>query len=134
MDYQISESIAKKLQTLTAMPAVQRALAYLEADNASSVEEQIAFTLTEAPTFHEEARAALYASKLAALGVADIATDPSNTVAGMLRGTEDGTVSIEAHLDTVFPFGTTKEVRREGDTLYAPGIYDNAREIGRAHV
>lgn len=129
MDYQISESIAKKLQTLTAMPAVQRALAYLEADNASSVEEQIAFTLTEAPTFHEEARAALYASKLAALGVADIATDPSNTVAGMLRGTEDGTVSIEAHLDTVFPFGTTKEVRREGDTLYAPGIYDNARGI-----
>ena len=36
---------------------------------------------------------------------------------------------MEAHLDTVFPFGSVKEVRREGNRLCAPGICDDTRGL-----
>jgi acetylornithine deacetylase/succinyl-diaminopimelate desuccinylase-like protein len=33
---------------------------------------------------------------------------------------------VSAHLDTVFPEGTNVKVRREGDTLHAPGVGDDS--------
>jgi acetylornithine deacetylase/succinyl-diaminopimelate desuccinylase-like protein len=38
-------------------------------------------------------------------------------------------VVIAAHLDTVFPEGTTVTVRREGTKLFAPGIGDDTRSL-----
>ena len=38
-------------------------------------------------------------------------------------------VIISAHLDTVFPRGTSLFVRRDGARLIGPGIYDNSRGL-----
>jgi len=38
-------------------------------------------------------------------------------------------ILVEAHLDTVFPKGSVKEVRRENGILYAPGIVDDTRGL-----
>jgi acetylornithine deacetylase/succinyl-diaminopimelate desuccinylase-like protein len=55
-----------------------------------------------------------------------IHTDKIGNVIGELRGSnEREIVLITAHLDTVFPSGTTIEVQREGERLVAPGISDN---------
>jgi acetylornithine deacetylase/succinyl-diaminopimelate desuccinylase-like protein len=36
---------------------------------------------------------------------------------------------VDAHLDTVFPFGTDVKVKQKGDTLFAPGITDANRAL-----
>lgn len=46
---------------------------------------------------------------------------------GRLKGTNAGpTVVFAAHMDTVHPIDTPLKVRREGDTLLAPGVFDNS--------
>ncbi|MBR2405826.1 MAG: M20/M25/M40 family metallo-hydrolase [Clostridia bacterium] len=130
MDYQVSEKNRKLMETLLALPSVQKALDFLETEQDRSIEEQIEICLIESPTFYEQSRAEHYAEKLRESGlVQDVAIDEKYNVTGKVTGTTDEGILLEAHLDTVFPFGTVKEVRREGDTLYAPGIYDNARGI-----
>lgn len=128
MSYQVSESIQKRFDELLAMSQVQEALAFIERDHENCVADQKEFCLTESPTFHEEERARRYMEKLRAIGgIEQLEMDEMNNVTGFIPGTEEGFVLTEAHMDTVFPFGTTKEIREDGDMLYAPGIYDNAR-------
>lgn len=129
MSYQASEKIQGIFDRLVAMPQVQQGLAYIKEHLDDSVEEQIEFCLIEAPTYHEEGRAQRLKEKFEEIGIENVSIDENNNVDGFFPGTEDGRILTEAHIDTVFPFGTVKGVRREGDMLYAPGIYDNARGI-----
>ena len=129
MLYQVSDVIQQRFQQLVSLPAVQKGLQYIEHTHMESIDEQIEFAMIEAPTFHEDKRAARFKEKLEAIGICDVKIDGNNNVDGFILGTERARILTEAHLDTVFPFGTTTEVRREGDMLYAPGIYDNARGI-----
>ncbi len=130
MDYQVSKTNKELMEKILSLPAVQNALRFLEDEQSYSIEEQIELCLIEAPTFHEEARANCYAQKLKNLGlIRDVAIDEKFNVAGIIPGSTEERILLEAHLDTVFPFGTVKEVRREGNVLYAPGIYDNARGL-----
>jgi acetylornithine deacetylase/succinyl-diaminopimelate desuccinylase-like protein len=51
-------------------------------------------------------------------------------VSGVRKGTGGGpTVVFAAHTDTVFPEGTPVHVRREGDTLTAPGVGDDTANL-----
>jgi acetylornithine deacetylase/succinyl-diaminopimelate desuccinylase-like protein len=51
-------------------------------------------------------------------------------VSGVRKGTGGGpTVVFAAHTDSVFPEGTPIHVRREGDTLTAPGVGDDAANL-----
>ena len=129
MTYQVSKGMKGKFSALLAMPQVQESLNYIKANHSCSIDEQIEFALIEAPTFQEKNRADHLRDKLCEIGVENVCIDEHNNVEGMIKGTEAGLVLTEAHIDTVFPFGTTSAVRREGDMLYAPGIYDNARGI-----
>jgi glutamate carboxypeptidase len=49
-----------------------------------------------------------------------------NDILSVIRGEGEGTVLLLGHTDTVYPVGTaaTRPVRREGDTLYGPGVCD----------
>jgi tripeptide aminopeptidase len=92
------------------------------------VQELITITEIPAPPFGEQARGAYFAQQFKALGLTEVATDAEGNVTGLRRGT--GTaggplVVISAHLDTVFPKGTDVKVRREGNTLNAPGVGDD---------
>lgn len=104
------------------------AKAALAGDYDRIVKELITITEIPAPPFGEAARAAYVAQQFKALGLADVAVDTEGNVTGLRRGTVapgGRLVVISAHLDTVFPAGTDVTVRREGNTLNAPGIGDD---------
>ncbi len=129
MEYRVSENVENKLRALTAMPEVRAALEFLKNDQARSIEEQIEFAKIEAPSHHEEARAKRFAEKLRALTEDPVVIDEKYNVESIPPEKDGKTFLLEAHLDTVFPFGTVTDVLRDGDELRAPGIYDNARGI-----
>ena len=130
MDYQVSPKVQQLFDRITAMEQVQTGLQYIRDEEAYCIDEQIELTLIEAPTFHEEQRASVFCEKLQLLGLEDVHADPYGNAIGRWKGTGGGpTVLVEAHLDTVFPFGTVTEVRREGTLLYAPGIDDDTRGL-----
>jgi len=127
MQYQVSERIQNSFRELVQIPEVRAALAFLEKDQENSIKEQMEIAMIEAPSFHEQERAAYYAKKLENLTDGNAFIDERFNVESVYGAEVGKTILVEAHLDTVFPFGTVKEVKREGDRLYAPGIYDDAR-------
>jgi tripeptide aminopeptidase len=89
--------------------------------------EQIQIELTQipAPTFHEAARAAYVAKRLAGLGLSGVHLDGAGNVVAERPGASRRAFVLAAHLDTVSPPGFPIEVRRANGRLYAPGISDN---------
>ena len=130
MDFQVSEKVQKTFDALMALPEVKKALEFIEADAPNSIEEQKKLTLIEAPTFHEDARAAAYAEILKDLGLEDVHVDEYKNAIGLWKGTGNGPkIMVEAHLDTVFPFGSVTEIKEKDGVLYAPGIVDDTRGL-----
>ena len=130
MEYSVSEKNRELMDRILEMEEVHDALVFLEEDQSHSIEQQIELCMIESPTYHEESRALRYAEMLRESGnVEGIGIDSRFNVTGTIPGRGKGRILLEAHLDTVFPFGTVHGVRREGATLYAPGIYDNARGL-----
>ena len=126
-EYRVSENVRNTFDAVLAVPGVRGVLASVQAENEDSIAEQITIAKTEAPTFREEGRSALMAGKLSGVGLADVTQEENRNVFGFLKGSGAETILLEAHMDTVYPFGTTKEIRCEEGVLYGPGIYDNAR-------
>jgi tripeptide aminopeptidase len=111
----------------TALAEVRSRLA---ARDDAIVRAQIAVSEIAAPTGSEAERAAWVASRFAALGLRGVRTDAAGNVIGRRPGAADrAAVVVCAHLDTVFPRGTSLEVRRDGSRLAGPGISDNGRGI-----
>jgi tripeptide aminopeptidase len=116
----------------TATPALaqsanlQAAHARIAADYETTVAEVIELTEIPAPPFKEAARAARMAEKFKALGLSDVHIDDVGNVIGIRPGKDRAAkaLMVAAHLDTVFPPDVPIKVRREGDTLHAPGIGD----------
>ncbi len=128
MDYQVSEKIQSTFDKTIKNPQIAQAIEMIRGDHAFSMEEHKAFVLCEAPTFCEDERAKLFAQKLTEYGLPDVRIDEDKNVWGIRKGTGNGPVIlVEAHMDTVFPFGSVKEVRDENGVMYAPGATDNTR-------
>jgi tripeptide aminopeptidase len=105
-------------------PRVAHVLEFLKANASATTEEQIRITEIAAPPFHEGARAAYMKKSLATAGLR-VDMDATGNVIGEFAGTSPDIVMLTAHMDTVFPAGTTVNVKREGNRLLAPGISDN---------
>ena len=130
MDYQVSAKVQALFEQVLELDEVKKAMAFVEADAEQSIEEQIALTLIEAPTFHEAERAQAFAKYLGDLGLENPHVDEYGNAVALWKGTGNGPkILVEAHLDTVFPKGSVKEVRRENGILYAPGIVDDTRGL-----
>ncbi|HIU42766.1 MAG TPA: M20/M25/M40 family metallo-hydrolase [Candidatus Ventrousia excrementavium] len=128
--YQTSEQCAQQFKTMTGLPQVQKALELIEQDQDRCIAEQCELVQIEAPTGHEEKRAAVFADKLRALGLEDVHIDRGGNVVALRRGKGKGPrVLIEGHLDTVFPFGSVKGVEQRDGFIYAPGIGDDTRAL-----
>jgi acetylornithine deacetylase/succinyl-diaminopimelate desuccinylase-like protein len=116
-----------------AQPAGQMAAAHarIAADYDQIIAELIELTEIPAPPFKEAARAARMQQKFTALGLADVHVDAVGNVIGTRPGRDRAApaLAVAAHLDTVFPPGTPIAVRREGDTLHAPGIGDTTSTL-----
>lgn len=120
---------ARASELLASQP-FKTATARIDADYDRIVGDIITLTEIEAPPFLEENRARAYMKMLADHGLEDVEMDAEGSVMGIRRGTGGGPmVAIAAHMDTVFPAGTDVKVRREGNTLYAPGIGDDTSSL-----
>ena len=118
------------MNAIMKQPAVLKARAALESENAWTIEQQVALCEIPSPPFGEAARGAEYRSRLAAVGVSNIRIDQEGNVIGEIRGSRPGpTILLSGHLDTVFPEGTDVKVRREGTKLFGPGIGDDCRGL-----
>jgi acetylornithine deacetylase/succinyl-diaminopimelate desuccinylase-like protein len=114
----------------TSNPSVRAALDIIKADNAWTLQQQTELTQIPAPPFKESARAAEFKKRLEVLGVTNIRIDSVGNVIAERPGSGNGpTVLIQGHLDTVFPEGTDVTLKRQGDTLHAPGIGDDDRGL-----
>lgn len=130
MDYQVSAKIQGLFDQVTAIDEVKKGIEFIEKDQDQSISDQKALTLIESPTFHEETRAKAYCGYLEDLGLENVHIDEYGNAVGLLKGTGGGPkVLVEAHMDTVFPFGSVKEVKEENGVLYAPGIVDDTRGL-----
>lgn len=121
---------ASRVTDLWRAQPVVRARAALRAADALIVASQIAISEIEAPTGDERRRGAWVADRFRAAGLTGVRVDEANNVVGRRAGIVDDTpVVICAHLDTVFPLGTSVRVRRSGRRLEGPGIGDNGRGL-----
>ena len=128
MSYQVSSNIQETLDKLLALPQVQKALEFAQQDADQTLENQIELCKIEAPTFHEEKKAARYAEMYKELGLENVHIDRHGNVEGLRPGKGGGKkVLMEGHMDTVFPIGTNPQPRKEGTRVYAPGIVDDTR-------
>jgi tripeptide aminopeptidase len=112
---------------------VAHVLEFLKANASATTEEQIRITEIAAPPFHEGARAA-YMKKLLTTAGLRVDMDATGNVIGEFAGTSPDIVMLTAHMDTVFPAGTTVNVKREGNRLLAPGISDNGTGLAAIAV
>jgi acetylornithine deacetylase/succinyl-diaminopimelate desuccinylase-like protein len=110
---------------------VKRALNYLKATEAETINDQIKACEIPAPTFEETQRGLHLKQRFTELGLKNIRVDAVGNVIGERPGAGTGPVLIlAAHLDTVFPAGTDVKVKRNGTVLTAPGIGDDSRGLG----
>lgn len=130
MDYSIGNEAKALLESLLAKPEVQSALNYALADSPRCLEQHIRLTEIEAPTYQEQQRAEAFAELLRAEGIEDVHIGKGGNVIGIRRGGKPGPkVLVDAHLDTVFPFGSVSKVEEKDGILYAPGICDDTRAL-----
>jgi len=116
--------------SLLAQPDVAKAMESIDARSPAIVDEWVRLVEIQAPSGKEQARAQYIRVEMEKLGLTDIHTDDMFNVSGVRKGTGGGpTVVFCAHTDTVFPEGTPVKVKREGDTLTAPGVGDDTANL-----
>ena len=128
MSYQVSEKIQAKVEALTAIEAVQKALAFMEEDHEAIVEKQCELALIPAPTGSEAAKAARMLEMFKEEGLEDCHIDEYGNCVGIRKGTGGGkAVLLEGHMDTVFPLDTKLEIIKDNGWIKCPGIVDDTR-------
>ncbi len=106
---------------------VASALKYIEENQEKQLAEWIYISEIPAKSRHEEKRAAYLAQQMREAGLDQVRLDEIGNVIGVLKGTaNEPAVVFAAHMDTVHPMDTPLKVRREGDKLHGPGIFDNS--------
>src|SRR5579863_10216141 len=116
--------------SLLEKPEIRAALKSVDDRAAGIVDEWVRLVEIPAPSGKEQARAKYIRDEMEKLGLADIRVDDMFNVSGVRKGTGGGPTAVfAAHTDTVFPEGTPIHVRREGDTLTAPGVGDDTSNL-----
>ncbi len=115
--------------SLVERPAVRDALRWLDSNFEGQVAEWIRITEIPAKSEHEQGRARYVREQLEQEGLV-VTIDSIGNVIARRPGEGGGeTVVFAAHLDTVHPMDTDITVRREGNILRAPGVFDNSASI-----
>lgn len=112
---------------------VKQCLTQIQEEEESVLEFQKQIAMIDGPTFQETPRAKAMEACFSELGLEDVTCDELGNVYGTLYGEDPEAtclpIVIEAHCDTVFPFGTAGEIRQENSVLYGPAISDNSRGL-----
>lgn len=124
-----ADSAAARVRATAELPSVRAALDWLDRNDEAQIAEWIRLTEIPAPSGFEQRRAAYVKAELEKLGLT-VTVDSIGNVTSVRRGTGGGPVLVfAAHMDTVHPEDTDVRVRRSGDTLRAPGIFDNTASV-----
>ena len=111
-------------------PAVRAAMDAAVRNEPQILDLQVHICEIPAPPFKEEARGRELARLFNQLGLQDVRTDKVGNVIGVRPGkTPHPNLVFAAHLDTVFPEGTSVKVTRDGDEMKGPGIGDDCRGL-----
>ena len=126
----IAPEIRQQFEAVAAQSQVKQALAFIKADEASTLAEQKTIAGIAAPPFKEKTRAEDYLRRIKALGFADATIDREGNVIARRPGRGNGPkLVVSAHLDTVFPDKTDLTIREKDGRLYGPGIGDDTRGL-----
>lgn len=110
-------------------PDVRAALAHVEQGMPKHLEEWIHIAQMPGQPGFEQQRGAYVKAEMEKQGLS-VSVDSIGNVTGVRRGTGGGpTIVFAAHMDIVFPQATDTRVRRNGDTLHAPGVFDNSASV-----
>lgn len=124
-----ASSIAQELARLADNSDVISAIDWFRDQEAEFTRWQLELARIPAPPFGEAARSDWLAERFRALGLLKVHKDSIGNVFGSDRGESSSTISVSAHLDTVFPASTPLNIRQQGRKLYGPGISDNASGV-----
>lgn len=110
-------------------PDVRAALTHLEQGMPKQLEEWIHIAQMPGAPGEEQERGAYLKAEMEKAGLS-VRVDSMGNVTGLRRGSGGGpTIVFAAHMDIVFPRETDVRVRRDGDTLRAPGVFDNSASV-----
>lgn len=128
-----SASAHRRITRLASLTAVHRAFHWLHLHQPQLRQWQMEMVRIPAPSFAEGPRAAWFLDRFQQLGLTNVHLDAAgNALAELCPETTDSTgpatpyLLLSAHLDTVFPAGTSCEPVEEDTRISAPGICDNA--------
>ncbi len=113
-------------------PEVQAAFRRIDGMLEEFAAETTAICEVPAPPFKEHERAQFVADLMRRYGLSEVHVDEGPNPVGVYpaaSGAKGNAVLLAAHIDTVFPEGTDCTVRREGNTLIAPGVSDNSANV-----
>lgn len=123
------EQLVAEIRSLRTRPDIAAATAFVMDDRETIVGQWRELTEIPAPS-GQEARRAERVEELVREAGLDVRRDAAGNVLATRRGTGGGRhVVLDAHLDTVFPMDTDVTVRLEGDTIAAPGVGDDTRNV-----
>ena len=106
-----ASALAQDAARLAEDPMVKAALAAVEVNEPRFIEEQIRICEIPAPPFHEDVRAKELERLFKGAGLQDVRIDKAGNVIGVRPGaTPHPNLLLQAHLDTVFPEGTSVKV------------------------
>lgn len=122
---------AASVSELMREPQMQSALAWMKANQAWTLQQQISLCEIPAPPFAETERGREFSRRLSALGLSDVRTDKESNVLARLTGAAltPPYIVLSAHLDTVFPAGLDVRVTREGQRYKGLGMGDDCRGL-----
>jgi acetylornithine deacetylase/succinyl-diaminopimelate desuccinylase-like protein len=106
---------------------VHQAFQWLHLQEQRILQWQTELVRVPAPPFGEQQRAALLCERFRDLGLEEPRIDSIGNAIARLSGTDPNArrVLLSAHIDTVFPAGTTIKPELNGSRLGAPGACDN---------
>lgn len=126
----INKKYTKEVQKTIVNKLVQRSFEIIEALEPTTLQDLITLTEIPAPPFGESKRAEAYKNLLTKAGADKVWIDSVGNVLALRKGIKgERTIALDAHIDTVFPIETDVKVRKNGDTLFAPGIGDDTRGL-----
>jgi len=122
-------TIPQEVARLAAAPEIRSAYNWFRAQEPQFAHWQMEIARISAPPFGEAARSAWLAAKFQELGLDDVHTDDVGNVFATHPGHGRTSVSLSAHIDTVFPAGTPLNIRQQGSRIYGPGVSDNGAGV-----
>ncbi|MGI8770300.1 MAG: M20/M25/M40 family metallo-hydrolase [Acidobacteriaceae bacterium] len=135
-----AHSTLAQIGQLAAQRRVHQAFRFLHLNDGRLLDWQRGLTAIPAPPFGEGPRAQWLLAQFQALGLCETSIDSEGNVLGLLPQSEQpepshreeaerATLVLSAHIDTVFPLGTSIEPQIHGKRLVAPGACDNAAGV-----